>query len=31
VWLAESQQRYLRYEREALGWGVFVLQVGKSD
>jgi len=29
-WLSESQQRYLRYEREALGWGVFVLQVGKE-
>lgn len=29
-WLTESQQRYLRYEREALGWGVFVLQVGKE-
>jgi len=30
AWLTESQQRYLRYEREALGWGVFVLQVGKE-
>jgi cyclopropane fatty-acyl-phospholipid synthase-like methyltransferase len=30
-WLSASQQRYLRYEREALGWGVFVLQVGRTE
>jgi hypothetical protein len=31
AWLSASQQRYLRYEREALGWGVFVLQVGRTE